>query len=158
MICHDYIETPAGRVLIVINSANEALIGLYFEENATQAGEGIGTYRPGGYPHIARQISEYFTGMRQSFDIALEPQGTEFQKRVWKALQNIPYGATISYKQLAENVGKPGAYRAVGSANGKNPICLLIPCHRVVASDGALGGYSGGLAVKQHLLALESAA
>jgi len=90
-----------------------------------------------------RQLIEYFEGSRQTFDLPVDPVGTEFQKRVWRGLCDIPYGCTISYKQLAENIGSPKAFRAVGQANRKNPVSIIIPCHRVVAADGSLGGYMG---------------
>lgn len=101
------------------------------------------------------QLSEYFAGQRQQFHLPLQLQGTEFQKQVWNQLMEIPYGKTISYAELAQAIGNPKACRAVGSANGKNPIAIIVPCHRVIASDKSLGGYAYGLAVKQHLLKLE---
>ena len=101
------------------------------------------------------QFDEYFAGKRQTFDLPLSPKGTPFQQTVWKQLQEIPYGKTISYAQLAKAINHPKACRAVGSANGKNPISIIIPCHRVIASNGSLGGYTGGLDIKTQLLALE---
>ena len=102
------------------------------------------------------QLEQYFAGKRHQFDIALDLSlGTPFQQSVWRALQQIPYGQTISYAQLAQNIGKPTAYRAVANANGKNPFSIIIPCHRVVASDGSLGGYTGGLDKKRTLLSIE---
>jgi len=101
------------------------------------------------------QLDEYFAGKRRIFELPLSPEGTPFQQTVWKRLQEIPYGQTISYAQLAKAVGNPKACRAVGSANGKNPIPIIIPCHRVIASDGSLGGFSSGLENKIQLLALE---
>ena len=102
-----------------------------------------------------KQIEAYFLGKLQSFDLPLKLEGTEFQKRVWKNLLKIPYGKIISYKELAQMTESPKAYRAVGSANGKNPISLIIPCHRVVAADGTLGGYSSGVKIKRKLLKIE---
>lgn len=101
------------------------------------------------------QLDEYFGGIRRSFDLPLYIKGTIFQESVWRELLMIPYGQTISYKQLAERVGNPKACRAVGSANGKNPLALFIPCHRVISADGSLGGYAGGLRIKSELLQLE---
>ena len=101
------------------------------------------------------QVLEYLEGRRKKFDLPLDPQGTDFQKKVWKELQRIPYGKTRSYKELATALGSPQASRAVGTANGKNPLCLVIPCHRVINTDGGLGGYSGGLEIKSQLLQLE---
>ena len=105
---------------------------------------------------IEAQVREYFGGARRTFDVALRPQGPAFYMRVWNALLDIPYGVTISYGELAKRVGDPSAARAVGTANGANPIVILIPCHRVIGSDGRLVGYGGGLWRKQKLLDLES--
>ncbi len=105
----------------------------------------------------ANELQEYLAGKRTAFDIPLAPAGTEFQRAVWKALQNIPYGQTRSYADIAAVVGNPKATRAVGSANNRNPIAVLIPCHRVVGANGKLTGYAGGLALKQRLLDLERA-
>ncbi len=102
-----------------------------------------------------KQIKEYLDGTRRRFDLPLEAKGTEFQKDVWEALSKIPYGETRSYKQVAEMIGRPDASRAVGMANGKNPVLILTPCHRVVGSDGRLTGYAAGLEVKEQLLELE---
>lgn len=101
------------------------------------------------------QLNEYLNGVRTTFDLPLNPGGTEFQKKVWKALCQIPYGQTMSYKQIAEKVGNSKACRAVGMANNKNPIMIFIPCHRVIGSNGSLVGYAGGLDIKEKLLALE---
>ncbi len=102
------------------------------------------------------QLDQYLAGERQQFDMTLDwSLGTPFQQSVWRALQQIPYGQTISYAQLAQSIGKPTAYRAVANANGKNPFSIIIPCHRVVASDGSLGGYTGGLDKKRLLLGIE---
>lgn len=103
----------------------------------------------------ARELSEYFDGKRKAFTVPVFPKGTPFQRRVWAALQTIPYGRTVSYKDIAAQIGRPAVTRAVGGANGKNPIPILIPCHRVIAADGSLGGYSLGLDLKRKLLALE---
>jgi len=102
-----------------------------------------------------KQLEQYFAGKRTSFDIPLDLEGTEFQQQAWRALCRIPYGKTISYGQQAKIIKNPKAFRAVGSANGKNPIPIIVPCHRVVAGDGSLGGYSLGLKMKKQLLALE---
>lgn len=102
-----------------------------------------------------RQLEEYFQGKRTEFQIPLDVEGTAFQKRVWEELKKIPYGQTISYRTLSERIGNPKAARAVGSANGKNPLSIIVPCHRVIAADGSLGGYAGGLPGKKALLDLE---
>jgi O-6-methylguanine DNA methyltransferase len=102
------------------------------------------------------QLKQYFKGELENFDIPLDPEGTLFQKLAWKALRKIPYGKTVSYQGQAQKIKKPKAQRAVGSANGANPIAIVIPCHRVISSDGTLGGYGGGLDIKKKLLDLES--
>ena len=102
-----------------------------------------------------QQLAEYFAGQRQAFDLPLRMQGTPFQQKVWAALRTIPYGETRSYGQIAVQVGNPKAGRAVGMANNRNPIAIIVPCHRVIGANGSLTGYAGGLNVKQELLALE---
>ena len=115
----------------------------------------------GGYDHLPlfevarRQLEEYFAGSRQNFDLPLDPGGTDFQRRVWRALLDIPYGRAISYRDLALGADCPRGFQAVGQANGKNPLPILIPCHRVIGADGSLGGYSAGLDRKRFLLDLE---
>lgn len=100
----------------------------------------------------ARQLREYFSGKRRVFDLALEIEGTDFERKVWKRLQGVPYGRTASYKDIARGIGRPSAYRAVGAANGKNPLAIVIPCHRIIGRDGRLVGYGGGLWRKKWLL------
>ncbi len=104
----------------------------------------------------ARQLKAYFANRLKSFDLPLSPDGTEFQQKVWDELQRIPFGETISYGELARRIRKPTASRAVGAANGQNPIPIVIPCHRVIGSNGALTGFGGGLPIKEYLLRLES--
>ena len=104
---------------------------------------------------VKREIREYFAGTRTAFEVKLNPRGTEFQKRVWRELSKIPYGEVVSYKDLAVRLGKESATRAVGAANGRNPISLIVPCHRVIGSDGRLTGYAHGLEMKKRLLAFE---
>lgn len=117
--------------------------------------------RPEGLRDAARcraasaQLEEYFAGTRREFELELRPYGTPFQLRVWQALREIPYGAVRNYGDVARAIGRPSAARAVGQANGRNPLPIVIPCHRVIASDGSIGGYSAGLTVKHRLLALE---
>ncbi len=106
---------------------------------------------------IFNQLKEYFAGTRKEFDVPLDLEGTDFQKRVWEELRKIPYGKTISYKSLSEKLGDVKAIRAVGKANGQNPIAIIIPCHRVIGANGSLVGYAGGLAIKEKLLHLEGA-
>jgi methylated-DNA-[protein]-cysteine S-methyltransferase len=105
--------------------------------------------------HAAEQVREYLAGSRRHFDIPMDPPGTAFQRQVWDALSTIPFGETLSYGQIAAEIGRPGASRAVGQANGRNPIAIIIPCHRVIAGGGRIGGYGGGLDLKRTLLALE---
>lgn len=104
---------------------------------------------------VIRQLEQYFNHKRSTFDIPLAPEGTEFQKKAWKILQSIPYGKTISYQEQAIKAGKKAAVRAIGAANGRNPIPIIIPCHRVIGKNGALTGYAGGLSIKKKLLSLE---
>ena len=107
-------------------------------------------------PYV-RQLEEYFAGRRRGFDLPLDLRGTDFQKRCWQELLKIPHGETRSYAEIARAIGNPAAVRAVGLANGKNPIAIIVPCHRVIGSDGSLTGYGGGLDVKRQLLELEGA-
>ena len=102
-----------------------------------------------------RQLNEYFFGKRKVFDISFDLEGTDFQQTVWQALLSIPFGQTVSYANIAKKIKNPKAVRAVGSANGKNPVCIIIPCHRVIASDGSIGGYAGGIDIKEKLLTHE---
>ena len=103
-----------------------------------------------------QQLQEYLEGGREEFDLPFDVKGTPFQKRVWEQLKKIPYGKTLSYKDIARQIKNENAVRAVGSANARNPLCVIVPCHRVIAADGSLGGYSGGLDIKTKLLELES--
>lgn len=111
---------------------------------------------PALFHEVVAQLEAYFAGERQDFDLPLAPRGTAFQQQVWEALRAIPYGATTSYGELAAAIGNPAAVRAVGLANGRNPLPIIIPCHRVVGADGSLTGYGGGLEAKRALLELES--
>ena len=117
-------------------------------------------WREGDHPVLQRtraQLSEYFAGSRRTFDLPLAPRGTDFQRATWQALAGIPYGSTISYAELASRVGRPKAMRAVGAANGRNPLPIVLPCHRVIGADGSLTGFGGGLPTKEFLLSLEGA-
>jgi len=145
----DVIDSPLGSLCAVVDGGN-ALTELRLGGMPAE-----GDRSPARLDYVRRQLGEYFDGQRQRFDLPLRPRGTAFQARVWQALMSIPYGELLSYRAIAERIGKPAATRAVGRANGANPIPIVIPCHRVVASDGSLGGYSGGLGVKVQLLALE---
>jgi len=118
-------------------------------------GAGLRARRSREHDAVVAQLSEYFAGTRKTFDLELAPRGTPFQLDVWKALCEVPYGETITYAELARRVGRPAAVRAVGAANGANPIPIIVPCHRVIGSNGTLTGYGGGIERKQFLLALE---
>lgn len=104
----------------------------------------------------SQELAEYFAARRQKFTVTLDLDGTDFQKKVWAELRHIPYGKTVSYHEVACRIKNPQAMRAVGSANGQNPVCIIVPCHRVIAKDGTIGGYSGGLSIKRKLLAVEN--
>ena len=146
-------SSPVGKLTLVASS--KGLVAIDVCNNTKQ----VVTTKDASAQEILiktkKQLEQYFAGKRTSFDVALDLVGTEFQVQAWRALRRIPFGKTISYGQQASNIKKPKAFRAVGSANGKNPIPIIVPCHRVVASDGSLGGYSLGLKMKIQLLALE---
>lgn len=157
MVYFGFKESPLGQILLV--ATDRALCGVHF------VGEKY-------YPRIsaswrenpevlpiraaAGQLQEYFAGARRQFDVFIEPEGTKFQRDVWKALLRVPYGTTATYGEIARQLGKPQACRAVGSANSRNPISIIIPCHRVIGADRSLTGYAGGIERKRSLLALES--
>lgn len=144
-----FYHSPVG--VLELHSTDDCLIQLSFCDKEGEASAQL----PQVIKLAVLQLDEYFTGNRHDFTIPICALGTTFQKKVWNALLTIPYGETISYKQLAERVGSKNAWRAVGTANGKNPLAILIPCHRVIASDGSLGGYAGGLHIKKVLLGIE---
>ncbi len=149
-------KSPVGELLLI--SDGEHLTGLYMENSAHPVevqSEWIESEHSPVFQKTVVQLSEYFNGMLTSFDLPLKMQGTAFQKKVWAALEEIPYGETISYKKLATRIGNPKASRAVGLANGKNPISIIVPCHRVIGANGDLVGYGGGLRRKAQLLELE---
>jgi len=150
-----YFESPIGRLLLTTDGA--ALTGLYMEPSRkAQSLDGWtqdGTAGP--LAAATLQLTEYFAGSRREFDLPLHLKGTGFQTRVWHELTEIPYGQTWSYGELARRIDKPSASRAVGLANGRNPISIVVPCHRVIGADGSLTGYGGGLPRKQWLLAHE---
>ncbi|GAA0227402.1 methylated-DNA--[protein]-cysteine S-methyltransferase [Metaclostridioides mangenotii] len=144
-------ETEIGELAIADNG--KAITELYFKNKIDVEGKNIEETEL--IKKAFNEFKEYLSGAKKNFDIPLEPEGTEFQLKVWEALKSIPYGETCSYKDIAEKVGSPKAYRAVGLANNKNPISIFIPCHRVIGSNGKLVGYGGGLDVKEFLLKLE---
>lgn len=144
------IETPIGPLHAVFDDEGR-LAELGFALREAPAGKPPATR----HTQLVTQLEQYFSGNRKTFDIPLAPRGTPFQLAVWNALLEIPYGATMTYAQLAHRIGRPRAVRAVGAANGANPIPVIIPCHRVIGSNGTLTGYGGGIERKQWLLALE---
>jgi methylated-DNA-[protein]-cysteine S-methyltransferase len=153
---HTVIDSPVGRLTLV--AVNGALAGLYMEQQRHRPieetfGEPDGDGE--AFTEVTAQLKEYFAGQRRDFDLPLAFSGTPFQQRVWTALREIPYGETVSYGQLAGLLGRPTAARAVGLANGRNPIGIIVPCHRVVGSTGDLTGYGGGLERKRYLLDFE---
>ena len=153
------IESPVGKLRLVA-SANALVAVLWERERLDRLKLEAMKFAPQQPILIEteRQLSEYFVGRRTAFDLPLEPSGSEFQKKVWRALTEIPFGQKRTYLDLANAVGSPKAYRAVGAANGKNPISIIVPCHRVVGANGALTGFAGGLEAKAKLLALEAGA
>ncbi|MEX5709017.1 methylated-DNA--[protein]-cysteine S-methyltransferase [Parafrankia sp. FMc6] len=174
---HAVVESPVGPLTLVASGG--ALVGCYLDAQrhlpdqawfgepapaapgTTASGTTTsGAAAPGdaALQAAAGQLAEYFAGRRTSFDLPLNPTGTDFQRKVWKALCDIPYAETISYGELARRLSQPGASRAVGLANGRNPISIIVPCHRVIGANGSLTGYGGGLERKRHLLAFEQQA
>jgi methylated-DNA-[protein]-cysteine S-methyltransferase len=146
-------ESPLGTIYLA--GDDEGLQELTFANNRRAVGGRIEDAGP--FRSVIQQLEAYFARALKKFDLPLNPQGTPFQKTVWEALKEIPYGETISYGELAQRIGCPKGHRAVGTANGRNPISIIVPCHRVIGSDGQLAGYGGGLANKERLLALEGA-
>jgi methylated-DNA-[protein]-cysteine S-methyltransferase len=147
-------ESPVGRLLLA--GDERALRQVSFADGRRSAGVQVGWLEnAGAFPEVIGQLRAYFRGELRKFDLPLEMRGTEFQLRVWSALREIPYGETISYRELAERIGNVKAVRAVGLANGCNPIPIIVPCHRVIGSDGSLTGFGGGLENKRKLLDLE---
>lgn len=153
------IESPVGKLRLVADES--ALVAILWE--CDKAGRARFAEAMPGPDHAIldaaeRELAEYFAGERTSFDVPLRPEGTEFQRRVWRELQQIPYGSSCSYGELARAIGRPTACRAVGAANGQNPLCIVVPCHRVIGQNGKLTGFAGGLEAKSYLLALEQRA
>jgi methylated-DNA-[protein]-cysteine S-methyltransferase len=154
---YDYYDSPLGQILLV--ASDEALTGLHFVGEKYYPAIAADWQRQPKAKHIVRarkQLAEYFAGKRKAFDLMVDPAGTTFQRGVWRALQRIPYGVTTNYGALARRIGKPTASRAVGAANGRNPISIVIPCHRVIGVNGDLTGYAGGVDRKAALLRLEA--
>ncbi|MEO7073174.1 MAG: methylated-DNA--[protein]-cysteine S-methyltransferase [Rhodanobacter sp.] len=151
---YDDIDSPVGRLRLIADAGGLREMCFEVESHLTvlqpqwvRASKTLATAH--------RQLDEYFAGTRRSFDLRLNPHGTPFQLAVWMALRQIPYATTISYGELARRIGKPAASRAVGAANGRNPLSIIVPCHRVIGANGKLTGFGGGLPTKQFLLQLE---
>ncbi|MDP8979169.1 MAG: methylated-DNA--[protein]-cysteine S-methyltransferase [Acidobacteriota bacterium] len=153
---YSYLDTPIGRLLIAGDEDAVRRIDFPRDGKPGRPEAGWEESERGAVGETIRQLREYFEGGRSEFELPLAPAGTQFQKAVWCRLREIPYGETISYGELAKRVGNPKASRAVGAANGQNPIPIVIPCHRVIGANGKLTGFGGGLPVKEALLALEA--
>lgn len=157
MICYTEHVSPLGTLLLA--ASDKGLCGVYFEQHKYFNGP-QGWQRDDGHPHLRnaqRQLDEYFAGRRERFELALDLNGTPFQRAVWQELLALPFGTTSSYSVIAQRVGRAEAVRAAGTAIGRNPVSIIVPCHRVLGTTGALSGYAGGLERKQRLLALEEA-
>lgn len=155
-----HISTPLGDLVALLNQKGQLTRLAFPAEVAShrwRVPAGQIQWDQSAVTHVARQIAEYFAGQRRQFDLPLAPGGTPFQQALWSALQDIPFGVIKTYGQLAKQLGHEDAARAIGAANGANPISLVIPCHRLVGASGALTGYAGGLGVKQALLQFEGA-
>ncbi len=150
------LPTPCGPLLLVINEQGLCHVDFCHSPNPVQIDE-IWQLDEAALAPYAEQFSAYFAGRLRTFELPLAARGTEFQQQVWQALTQIPYGQTRSYADIADAIGNPKAVRAVGVANGRNPLAIIVPCHRVIGRDGSLTGYAGGLTIKQFLLNLEQA-
>ncbi|BAS58799.1 MULTISPECIES: methylated-DNA--[protein]-cysteine S-methyltransferase [Leptolyngbya] len=157
MIYYQWFTSPLGQVLLTSNGQSLTGLHLHGQKYFPNRTEDWQESTLDLFVQVQEQLTEYFAHQRQQFDLPLEPQGTPFQKQVWQLLTEIPFGQTISYGTLAKQTGNPTASRAVGAANGRNPIAIVVPCHRVIAANGALTGYAGGVDRKQWLLRHEQA-
>ncbi|MDR6842537.1 methylated-DNA-[protein]-cysteine S-methyltransferase [Pseudoxanthomonas sacheonensis] len=157
MIRYQYMDSPVEPLLLAADDDGLHLIEFHSPRHPMARLEKWVEGKNSILDMARAQLDEYFSGTRKQFDLPLAPQGTPFQTEVWHTLATIPYGETISYAQLAQRVGKPTAMRAVGAANGRNPLPIVLPCHRVIGADGSLTGFGGGLPTKQFLLELEGA-
>lgn len=156
-VVHTVLPSPVGDLTVARSSAG--LTGIWFADHRTPPAPALlGERDDTAFGDVAQQLEAYFAGRLRRFDLPLAPAGEPFAQRVWAALREIPHGATRSYGQLAADLGGPGFAQAVGLANGRNPLSIVVPCHRVVGADGSLVGYAGGLARKRFLLALEEPA
>jgi methylated-DNA-[protein]-cysteine S-methyltransferase len=155
MTYHTTIESSIGPLLLTSDGTSLTGVNMTDQSHGPISGDWVEDPEAVPLPEAKRQLDAYFTGSLTGFDLPLAPAGTAFQQRVWAELAKMPYGATVSYGEIAERIGNPKAMRAVGLANGRNPISIVIPCHRVIGANGKLVGYGGGLPRKQWLLAHE---
>ncbi|HUQ29422.1 MAG TPA: methylated-DNA--[protein]-cysteine S-methyltransferase [Usitatibacter sp.] len=156
MIRYARFTTPIGTLLAT--ACNGALTGLYFDGERHAPAPGADWIEDEAlFGECRRQLTEYFEGVRRAFDVTVAPEGSDFQRRIWSEIARIPYGRTITYAELAKRAGVPGCARAAGAATGRNPLSIVVPCHRVVGSDGSLTGYAGGIPRKRRLLEIEEA-
>lgn len=156
MLVHKYVDSPVGKLKLV--ASDKGLVAVLWENDPPRRVRLEETQEDPQHKILARaekELQEYFAGTREAFSIPLDMRGTTFQKNVWEALLGIPFGETRSYGQLAAQLGSPTASRAVGAANGRNPVSIIVPCHRVIGASGKLTGFAGGLDVKERLLTLE---
>ena len=151
----DRIDTPFGLFAAWVDEAGR-LLRFRFRSDDAERVDREAEHNPMALENVRRQVAEYSAGKRQTFEFELLPEGLDFDKLVWRALSDIPFGETTSYGAIARTIGQPGAARAVGAANGANPIALIVPCHRVIGSDGSLTGFGGGLPLKRRLLEHEA--
>ena len=151
----DTIETPFGMFAAWVDEQGR-LLRFAFRSGGAERVDPVAERNTAALVDVRRQVAEYSQGKRQTFEFALHAEGPQFDKRVWKALADIPFGQTTSYGAIARTIGQPDAARAVGAANGANPIALIVPCHRVIGSDGSLTGFGGGLPLKRKLLEHEA--
>ena len=151
----DRIETPFGLFAAWVDEAGR-LLRFRFRSDDAERVDREAKENPAALENVRRQVAEYSAGKRRTFDFELLPDGADFERQVWKALSDIPFGHTVSYGTIAKSIGQPGAARAVGAANNANPIALIVPCHRVIGSDGSLTGFGGGLPLKRKLLEHEA--
>jgi methylated-DNA-[protein]-cysteine S-methyltransferase len=155
-VYYSHFDSPLGRLFL--QGDGQVLTGLYLPEHKGWYGPSTDWQQADEkFASVRDQLAEYFAGERQQFDVPLRLSGTQFQRTVWQELLQIPFGATITYAELAQRVGRPQASRAVGNANGRNPISIVVPCHRVIGANGKLTGYAGGVPKKRWLLDRESA-
>lgn len=155
---HRHVPSPVGPLLLT--AGDRGLTGIGFADGSRPAAPPAGS-TAGNHPHLdraERELGEYFAGARRKFTVPLAPAGTDFQLEVWAALRTVPWGTTVSYADIAARIGRPAAFRAVGLANGRNPLPIVVPCHRVIGASGSLTGYGGGLERKRRLLELEGVA